>query len=561
MADDRTAARHAVHDALGQRGFMRMAPVSRSPFYAGVLERHAAAIPIAIEVTDFDFVKYPRIRIDPGYVMPDRMLPHLQGVDRSICYYAKGSVVLDRYDPGGTVLQCLDQAEAVLRDAIDGRSDADFADEFNAYWGTTFVYVDLPVNYSGPARICAVRLGRRERDVLIVTTGRTWFGGLDRYTGRRGDLGQPVLVVIVDQPLTFSADDTWPPTTLPALNTWLKSIAPDLDGCLETVLRTKSGHTAAVLVRAPNGLFCYQIDVPRHLRRPEFLQNRRQRLLHIMARQRTLTPVDRFAGVHVDEAYLFGRNLGGMKNLAGKKILLIGCGTIGGFLAQQLAQCGAGAGRGSLTLVDPDVLKSGNLGRHVLGVPFLGENKAEACAAFLKEQLPPLAIEGHGGDVLALALPWARYDLVIDATGEEALSLALNERAVRARPEQLPNLFVWLVGNGAVAQCLLTGDPDRACLKCLKPSLAGPPQFPALRPGVVTETVANVSCGDADYIPFPVSRSVAAAALACDLVLDWANGDPGDRFRSLTLDTKRGLAVPPGSPAPIDTCPACGPTA
>jgi tRNA A37 threonylcarbamoyladenosine dehydratase len=166
-----------------------------------------------------------------------------------------------------------------------------------------------------------------------------------------------------------------------------------------------------------------------------------------MARQSTATPVERFAGVRIDEAYLFGRNLGGMRNLAGKKILLIGCGTIGGFLAQQLAQCGAGAGRGSLTLADPDVLKTGNLGRHVLGVPYLGQNKAEACAAFLKEQLPPLAIEGCAGDVLVLALPWKRYDLVIDATGEEALSLALNERAVRARPAVLPHMFVWLVAN------------------------------------------------------------------------------------------------------------------
>ena len=561
MADHRTAARLAVHDALGQRGFSRVAPVSSTPFYAGMLECRADAIPVAIEVTDFDFVRYPRIRIDANYPMPDRMLPHLQGVDRSICYYAKGSVVLDRYNPGGTVLQCLDQAETVLRDAVEGRSDDDFADEFNAYWGSTFVYVDLPVDYVGPARICAVRLGRGKRDVLVVTSGRTWFGGLDRYAGRRGDLGQPAMVVAVNHPLTFLANDAWPPSTLPTLNTWLRRIAPDLDGRLERVLRTTPGHSATVLVRAPNGLFCYQVDVPRHLRRPEFLQNRRRRLPHIMARQRIATPVDRFAGVRVDAAYLFGRNLGGMTNLAGKKILLIGCGTIGGFLAQQLAQCGAGAGRGSLVLVDPDVLKTGNLGRHVLGVPYLGQNKAEACAAFLKEQLPPLTIEGLAGDVLTQTLPWTRYDLVIDATGEEALSLALNERAVRARPAQLPHLFVWLVGNGAVAQCLLTGDPDRACLKCLKPALADPPRFPALRPGIATQTIANVSCGDADYIPFPVSRSVAAAALACDLVLDWANGDLGDRFRSLTLDTRRGLTVPASSPDPIETCPACGPAA
>lgn len=52
-----------------------------------------------------------------------------------------------------------------------------------------------------------------------------------------------------------------------------------------------------------------------------------------------------------------------MKNLAGKRILLSGCGAVGGFLAQQLAQIGAGAPGGKLMLVDDDTLQGANLGR------------------------------------------------------------------------------------------------------------------------------------------------------------------------------------------------------
>ena len=70
--------------------------------------------------------------------------------------------------------------------------------------------------------------------------------------------------------------------------------------------------------------------------------------------------------------------------------------------------------------------------------------------------------------------------------------------------------------------------------------------------------MADAACGDGDYVPFPVSRSVAAAALACDLVIDWANGNPGSRFRSLTLDGRRAYQIPDGSPAPLAVCPACG---
>lgn len=489
--------------------------------------------------------------------MPERAVPHLLGHDRSICYYGKGSVVLDRYDPGGTILQCLEQAEKVLRNAIRGRSDADFADEFQVYWGSTFVYVDLPVGYVGPARLRSAKLSRKNGSALFVSDGKSWLSGDQERSQRSGPAGTPVTVVSVRDPLTFAASESWPPKTLTELNLWLDRSAPALVGQLEDLLRSEDCLSATMVVRAPNGLFCYRISVPQHMQKPEFLKSRRSRLPELMVRQPSSASLDRFIGVRADADYLFGRNLGSMKNLVDKRVLLIGCGTIGGFLAQQLAQCGAGAGQGYLSLVDPDVLTTGNLGRHLLGVPYLGQNKAEACAEFLTEQLPLLAIEGYAGDARTEKLSWDRYDLVIDATGEEALSLALNERAVRSRPDFPPHLFVWLLGNGAIAQCILTGERDRACLKCLKPELAGPPRHRAIRPDSSLETVSNLGCGDPEFIPFPVSRSVTAAALACELAIDWANGNPGNRFRSLTLDRRRAFQVQDGSPTPIEACPAC----
>lgn len=74
--------------------------------YLGIIDKTGLAIPVSIEITDFDFVEYPVIRIAPQYALPDRKLPHILGSDRGVCYYARGAVVLDRYDPAGTVLQC-----------------------------------------------------------------------------------------------------------------------------------------------------------------------------------------------------------------------------------------------------------------------------------------------------------------------------------------------------------------------------------------------------------------------------------------------------------------------
>ncbi len=278
----------------------------------------------------------------------------------------------------------------------------------------------------------------------------------------------------------------------------------------------------------------------------------------LQALARKDVPIELLVGVRIDVTHVVGRNLGGMTGLSSRNILLIGCGTIGGFLAHQLASCGAGTQGGTLSLVDPDVLGTGNLGRHVLGVADLGRNKAEAVADLLRRHLPCIDVDPKAARIHDLDVSWTRHQLVIDATGEEALSLALNEKAVRRRPNHPDHLFIWLTGNGAAAQGLLTGEPSYACLKCLKPRLAGPPRFRTLRPNVPIETVSAFACGDATHVPFPVSRSVVAASMACEMALEWASERRSRRFRTLTLDPDKAFHVADSSPSALPACPACG---
>jgi len=293
-------------------------------------------------------------------------------------------------------------------------------------------------------------------------------------------------------------------------------------------------------------------------RTPELLKNRRAAITRTLQHIQGAVTISGYVGVPVDESYVFSRNLGRMMNLAGKRILLIGCGTIGGFLAQQLAQSGAGASGGQLTLADHDTLQGANLGRHLLGAPYLNRNKAEACAEFLHEQLPHLDIISIATSIMDRLAVARGHDLVIDATGEEALSIALNEHAVAHRPDFPPLLHVWIEGNGAAAVGFMSGDPEWACFKCLKPDLSGPERFRLVRAEVEIDTGRNLACGDAHFIPFPVSRAATAAGLACDMALDWANGDVRHRWRSVTMDHRKAIQIGDTNAKRIAHCPACG---
>lgn len=80
------------------------------------------------------------------------------------------------------------------------------------------------------------------------------------------------------------------------------------------------------------------------------------------------------------ESPAFARNLGtlgaeGQRALAASKVLVIGCGGIGGIAALALARSGVG----SLVMVDPDSFEESNLNRQATCVPAtLGANKAFA---------------------------------------------------------------------------------------------------------------------------------------------------------------------------------------
>ncbi len=559
MDDANDFARLEIHSALCDIGFSRVYDQRAKCLYTGVLDETGLNVPVSIEVSDFDFVLYPNIKISPRFALPDRKIPHVLGVDRSVCYYARGAIVLDRYDPAGTVLQCLRKCEDVIRKALRGKLNEDFADEFGFYWSSVNSLVDLPADATGKASVKYIRLDPIREPIPVLAKDNSWLWSRDPVKGDEGQ-GESALIVQTNVALSINPNSKWPPENVTELNRWLGWNDPALMGKLEEAIAKSDGSVALLAIRAPNGLFLCRASLPSAYQRKEFLQNRRKQLPKVITSIGSKISVERINSAPADSDYIFGRNLKGSANLAGKRILLVGCGTIGSFLAQQLAQCGAGSKEGELTLVDADRLYPANLGRHLLGAPYLYELKASACSEFIKEQLPPLNIRALTTYAEGIEIGPGHYDLVIDATGEEALSLALNDRAVRTRPTSPAHLFVWLEGNGAIAKSILTGAGDYACLKCLKPRLSQPPRHKTLKSEEAVVVEYNAACGDGGYVPFPVSRSIGAAAMACDHVLDWANGVHGDRFRSRTFDNAKAYNIPDSSPQRSVDCPACGRT-
>lgn len=76
--------------------------------------------------------------------------------------------------------------------------------------------------------------------------------------------------------------------------------------------------------------------------------------------------------------------------LLGKRVLVVGCGGLGGHLIDLLARIGVGF----LRVVDGDVFEPSNLNRQLLSeVPLLGVSKAKAAAARVSRVNPEISVE------------------------------------------------------------------------------------------------------------------------------------------------------------------------
>lgn len=520
------------------------------------------------EVVDLDLVHYPIITIAPKADIPAGVIPHLGGLGE-FCYLEKGSVVLDRYRPDMAVTFCLDTAETALRQAIKGDLDIDVADEFGAYWSRGIVYSNLPdVLKSSVARIVWRKIDPDSEDpkkaFLTDDAGLPPVLDGERRRGKAANKdGETCHLMVTDKPFTARLrDPDWPPRTLNNLLEWLGDYIDNVEQVWRKICRTGIQSYWWIALKATNGMFLARIELPAAYQTQEFLRGRRDELNEILRKGRVKVPVTRYLAKPIDGEFIFGRNLHGMKNLQNKKILLIGCGTIGGFLAHQLALSGAGYGDGAmLTLIDDDKLAPSNLGRHYLGIRHIGQNKAVACEREIEASVPYVKIRAIDGDALECFGQLEKHDIVIDATGEDAFTIALNDYAVdqrRQNPKFPPVLHIWIAANGGAGAALFCDSMEQACYKCLQPDLFSLPRTTIARDERII--VRNQSCGDAPYTPFPVSSSTQAASLALEMALDWANEKIGRRHRIRTYNDQTAYRREDKNVTPHKDCPACRPT-
>ena len=138
-----------------------------------------------------------------------------------------------------------------------------------------------------------------------------------------------------------------------------------------------------------------------------------------------------------------------------KRILVVGCGGLGGHIIDQLARIGVGF----LRVVDGDVFEASNLNRQLLSsVPLLGVSKAKAAADHIARVNPDVAVEAAEAflsESNAESL-LEHCDIVMDA-----LDNIPSRRILAAACEKAHIPYIYGAVQGWVAQAAISMPGDR----------------------------------------------------------------------------------------------------
>ena len=519
-------------------------------------------IRIRIEISDWDFRRYPTIILLNRPEFLPKIMAHVDAHD-ALCYYSPGTVILDRYDPAASVEQCLDQAQAVLEQTATNPhySANDLQNEFESHWAFG--------QHPTPEVVLVGNVNAKQStaEYFLFDLKTESYAAILQNQAEAAQLantlGAPVppntrckcwLLETENMP---AVPHEKMPETVKEVFDWLADWDRKLYNGVQRVLEKEKVYLTYDLVtfaiKSPIGWigFGFNLDQMTRLGYKE-KPARYKQYLHGKG---GAGKIFRLSFIDISPSFIHNRNLS-FRDLSGKRIALVGCGAIGGYLAQALVRLGAGTGRnGKLVLFDNDRIGSENLGRHYLGLNALFKPKAQALCDELRRQFPYADIEARIADAMPTKSLFSN-DLIIDATGEESVSEMLNGHHNLDRAKSPPVLYVWIKGNGECVQSLWVDAEKHGCFRCLRS--AHVTNYRDERFKVLDKPPKREFLGCRSFTPYAVSSPMQAAALAIDTISDWlVDGDPSPRFRTRYVENHDAKKVKNQNITPAEGCPAC----
>lgn len=380
-------------------------------------------IPIVIGIPDdwelnlFDF-----------YLMGDLpFIPHVDKKGKLCLFDLEGAIIYPKFE--GLFNQCIIKAKELIEDGISGKNKEDFIKEFDSYFALlsdiSIAHVSLPTEKKDTnIKFCEIASKSKQRknesfaayikrknDVkyFASTNQKDFDTWAEKGTQKNG-------IYLYINPLEY----IYPPNIFDyKLDEFLNKLLSFIDfGCFDELEGKCSNKLILVFEIKQNDDTVNTCGFM--VENPKFLVKDKVQLV-------SFTRIIPLSIHRLDVGYLSSRISFLSNDVANKSILLIGCGSIGGYVFHNLIKSGCK----SITLVDNDILKPENVFRHFLGIESTYGYKAVSLVNYAKKTLPEInakAISKKIEDaIIDCDLNFDDFDFIVSATGNHTINIWLNK--------------------------------------------------------------------------------------------------------------------------------------
>lgn len=173
---------------------------------------------------------------------------------------------------------------------------------------------------------------------------------------------------------------------------------------------------------------------------------------------------------HRKDYHYLCEQIGNDIGILNKKILLIGAGSLGSYVAFELAKNGAS----KIKIYDADKLEDANILRWAYAGFGIGANKADHISLLLRILHPEIQVESVSKDMddKSLEKETKECDMIIVTVGNSDEQLKFN-RVFEKKSCSIPVIYAWLEAGGASSHILVVDYQKTGCFECLYTDEAG----------------------------------------------------------------------------------------
>lgn len=397
------------------------------------------------------------------FVTPADSIGFIPHVDRRgwICYSDREGRAHDQRRPVQLIHETFIKAVEVLNLGLSGQNIGEFVDEFEVYWQRSpgVINVDSIIDPGPAASKIYVGISKKTGNVSFIGNEAevsTYFN--KRNIGKEFSF-KPALYIPLEKGPPYiippSPERFW--TLSQVRQNLMPAISPENLTIIRSLItdpKISKEYTLFSLPRPSGGTNLFGLKYYGVIGKHPFVEGGSAKMV---------TPI---MPVKLNRSFLVQRG-GGDNQLSNKRVLVIGCGAVGGYLIAQLVR----AGILHFTIVDSDDLAPENTFRHILGRKYWNKAKAKAIKEELENQFPYLQITANISTIEQALhrkeINLENYDLIISAIGNPTVELEINNR-IQMLKNSPPTIFTWLEPLGIGGHTLLTNNPaGEGCFQCL----------------------------------------------------------------------------------------------